>query len=95
MKETGKKFVCRRFLNSRSYNLGRDGRNQLNRNLGLSISLSQTTLTPYDFLLSINALIKLSQNKKNFSDIDHLENRRVRTAGELIQNQPFYFSGYK
>ena len=87
LRETGKNFVCRRFLNSRSYNLGEDGRDQLNKKLGLSISLSQTTLTPYDFLLSINSLVKLYQNKKSFSDIDNLENRKIRTAGELIQNQ--------
>lgn len=85
--ETSKKFICRKFLSPRSYNLGHDGRYQLNSKLGALVSSQQTALTPYDLLLSINSLIKLFQNKKNFDDIDHLENRRVRTSGELIQNQ--------
>lgn len=85
--ETGKKFVCRKFLNPRSYNLGQVGRYQLNHKLGLSIPLHKTTLTPHDLLLAIESLVLLSLSKKNVNDIDNLENRRVRTSGELIQNQ--------
>ena len=85
--ETGRKFICRKFLSPRSYNLGYDGRYQLNSKLGSLVSIKRTTLTPYDLLLSINSLIKLFQNEKNFDDIDNLENRRIRTSGELIQNQ--------
>ena len=85
--ETGKKFVCSKFLNPRSYNLGKVGRYQLNHKLGLSIPINQTTLTPHDLLFAIESLIQVFQNKKIFDDIDHLENRRIRTSGELIQNQ--------
>ena len=81
------KSIYQKFLNPRSYDLGRLGRNQLNHKLGLSISENQTTLTPYDLLWSIDLLIKSFNNKKNFDDIDHLKNRRIRTSGELIQNQ--------
>ena len=38
-------------------------------------------------MLTIDSLIQVFKNKKNCDDIDHLENRRVRTSGELIQNQ--------
>ena len=85
--EAGKEFVYRKFLNPRSYNLGKTGRSQLNHKFGYSIPINRTTLTPHDFLFAIDALIGLFQNEKNFDDIDHLENRRVRTSGELIQNQ--------
>lgn len=85
--ETTKNFFCRKFLNPRSYNLGIVGRDQLNYNLGLSIPSHRTTLTPHDLLMAIESLVQLSLSKKNISDIDNLENRRVRTSGELIQNQ--------
>lgn len=85
--ETNKQFIYHKFLNPRSYNLGKVGRYQLNHKLGLSIPITTTTLTPYDFLLAIKSLVQLSLNKKNVSDIDNLENRRIRTSGELIQNQ--------
>lgn len=85
--ETGNKFICRKFLNPQAYNLGKGGRYQLNNKLGLSIPLNRTTLTPYDLLWAVDSLIKLFNNQKNFDDIDHLQNRRVRTSGEIIQNQ--------
>lgn len=85
--ETGNKFICRKFLNPQSYDLGKGGRYQLNNKLGLSIPLKKTTLTPYDLLWAVDSLIKLFNNQKVFDDIDHLQNRRVRTSGELIQNQ--------
>ena len=85
--ETGNKLICRKFLNPQAYDLGKGGRYQLNNKLGLSIPLNKTTLTPYDLLWAVDSLIKLFNNQKNFDDIDHLQNRRVRTSGELIQNQ--------
>ena len=85
--ETSSKLICRKFLNPQSYDLGRSGRYQLNSKLGLSIPLNRTTLTPYDLLWTVDSLIQLFNNKKNFDDIDHLQNRRVRTSGELVQNQ--------
>lgn len=85
--ENRRKLIYYKFLNARSYYLGKVGRKQLNNKFGLSISTNQTTLTPYDILLTIDSLIQVFKNKKNCDDIDHLENRRVRTSGELIQNQ--------
>nr|ARS45014.1 RNA polymerase b-subunit [Ostreobium sp. HV05007bc] len=85
--ETSSRLICRKFLNPQSYDLGKGGRHQLNNKLGLSIPLNRTTLTPYDLLWSVDSLIQLFNNQKNFDDIDHLKNRRIRTSGELIQNQ--------
>ena len=85
--ETSSKLICRKFLNPQSYDLGRGGRHQLNSKLGLSIPLNRTTLTPYDLLWTVDSLIQLFNNQKNFDDIDHLQNRRIRTSGELVQNQ--------
>lgn len=85
--ENSNKIICRRFLNPQSYNLGKGGRYQINNKLGLSIPIEKTTLTPYDLLWAVDSLIKLSNNKEILDDIDHLKNRRVKTSGELIQNQ--------
>lgn len=85
--ETYKKLICRKFLNPQSYNLGKIGRYQVNNRIGLSVPINKTTLTPYDLLWAVDSLIELFNNKKNSDDIDHLQNRRVRTSGELIQNQ--------
>ena len=85
--ETSSKLIRRKFLNPQSYDLGRGGRYQLNSKLGLSVPLNRTTLTPYDLLWTVDSLIQLFNNQKNFDDIDHLQNRRIRTSGELVQNQ--------
>lgn len=85
--KTRKKLIINKFLNPRSYYLGEIGRQQINQKLGVSIPNNQTTLTPYDILFIVDTLIQVLKNKKNFDDIDHLQNRRIRTSGELIQNQ--------
>ena len=85
--KTKKKLIINKFLNPRSYYLGEIGRQQLNQKLGISIPNNQKTLTPYDILFIVDILIQVLKNKKNFDDIDHLQNRRIRTSGELIQNQ--------
>ena len=62
--ENRRKLICYKFLNARSYYLGKVGRKQLNNKFGLSISTNQTTLTPYDILLTIDSLIQVFKNKK-------------------------------
>jgi DNA-directed RNA polymerase subunit beta len=83
----GKNYIFRKFFNIRTYDLGLTGRINLNKKLGMSVSVSQTTLTSQDILFACNYLINLKYNIGNIDDIDHLKNRRVRTSGELIQNQ--------
>nr|ALO21353.1 beta subunit of RNA polymerase [Chlorogonium capillatum] len=85
--ELGRKWLYNRFLNPRSYDLGKHGRQSFNRKLGLNISNSQTTLTGLDVLYATDYLIKVEKGLAKIDDIDHLKNRRVRTSGELIQIQ--------
>jgi DNA-directed RNA polymerase subunit beta len=85
--QQGRKWIYNKFLNPRNYDLGKEGRNSLNRKLGLKVSLSQTTLTPKDLLYGTDYLLKIEKGQKNIDDIDHLMNRKIRTAGELIQMQ--------
>jgi DNA-directed RNA polymerase subunit beta len=75
------------FFNPRRYNLGRIGRYKLNKRLGLSIPQSHRALTHEDFIEIIRHIIIINNGKENPDDIDNLGNRRVRTAGHLIQNQ--------
>ena len=85
--EQGRKWVFNKFMNPRTYDLGKVGRINFNRKLNLDISLNITTLTPQDFLAATNHLILVSKGLRGLDDIDHLKNRRIRTSGELIQMQ--------
>lgn len=82
-----KKFFFRKFFSHRTYDLGCSGRNQLNKKFGSSISPDTYVLTPDDLVCAVDHLIRLEQGIGVVDDIDHLKNRRVRTSGELIQNQ--------
>jgi DNA-directed RNA polymerase subunit beta len=84
--------IMRLFFDPKRYNLGRVGRYKLNRKLGLGTSaeeLDVVTLMKEDVIAALKYLIKLKLGDENASidDIDHLGNRRVRSVGELIQNQ--------
>ena len=77
-----------RFFDPKRYDLGEVGRHKINKKLGLKIPSSFRVLSPQDILASIDYLINLKdQNIGIFDDIDHLGNRRVRSVGELLQNQ--------
>jgi len=84
--------IMRLFFDPKRYNLGRVGRYKLNRKLGEEItdeSISTVTLKKEDVIGAIKYLIRLKQGDDSayIDDIDHLGNRRVRSVGELIQNQ--------
>lgn len=84
--------IMRLFFDSKRYNLGRVGRYKLNRKLGIEVtdeSLSTVTLTKEDVIGALKYLIRLKtgDTEAYVDDIDHLANRRVRSVGELIQNQ--------
>lgn len=85
--ELGKKFLLKRFSNPRSYDLGLLGRLRLNKEFGLSLPLDYRQLTAEDILHSIEHLISVSQGVRSLDDIDHLKNRRIRSAGDLLQVQ--------
>nr|AYQ94887.1 beta subunit of RNA polymerase protein a [Microspora sp. UTEX LB472] len=85
--ELGRKWLFKKFMNPRTYDMGKQGRISFNKKLGLDFSLNQTTLTAQDLLFATDSLLKLEKGLKKTDDIDHLKNRRVRTSGELIQIQ--------
>jgi DNA-directed RNA polymerase subunit beta len=75
------------FLNPQKYDFSRVGRLKLNTKLGLSSALSDKILRPQDIHAVIAFLLKLRRNPTEVDDIDHLGNRRVRSVGELLENQ--------
>nr|YP_009257535.1 RNA polymerase beta subunit [Coeloseira compressa]ANH09618.1 RNA polymerase beta subunit [Coeloseira compressa] len=83
-----KQMLYSRFFDPKRYDLGEVGRHKINQKLGLKIPKNFKVLSPQDIVLSIDYLINLKvQNIGTFDDIDHLGNRRVRSVGELLQNQ--------
>nr|YP_009238227.1 RNA polymerase beta subunit [Chlorotetraedron incus]AMO01105.1 RNA polymerase beta subunit [Chlorotetraedron incus] len=87
MYELGRKWFFKKFMNPRTYDLGKRGRLAMNQKLGLTISPQQTTLTAQDLLYATDYLMKVEKGLYEIDDIDHLKNRRVRSSGELIQVQ--------
>ncbi len=83
----GQQLLDSRFFDPKRYDLGRVGRHKLNRKLRLSIPDTVRVLTPLDILSAIDYLINLEFDTGMVDDIDHLGNRRVRSVGELLQNQ--------
>ncbi|MCP5492704.1 MAG: DNA-directed RNA polymerase subunit beta [Chlamydiales bacterium] len=84
--------IMRLFFDPKRYNLGKVGRYKLARKLGAEITddtFNQVTLRKEDIVDALKYLIRLRKGDENVSvdDIDHLGNRRVRSVGELVQNQ--------
>ena len=76
------------FFNPDRYSLSRVGRLKLNHKLGIADEELDTTVLKYqDILRIIRYLINLKNGFGEADDIDNLGNRRVRTVGELIENQ--------
>jgi DNA-directed RNA polymerase subunit beta len=76
-----------RFFDPKRYDLGRVGRYKLNKKLRLNVPDSTRVLTSDDILAAVDYLINLEFDMGQIDDIDHLGNRRVRSVGELLQNQ--------
>jgi len=85
--ENAKKLINTLFFNPQHYDLGKVGRYKLNKRLGLNIDLKERALTQEDLVEIIRHIIMVNNGKDTPDDIDHLGNRRVRTVGELVQNQ--------
>ncbi|MCP5509962.1 MAG: DNA-directed RNA polymerase subunit beta [Chlamydiales bacterium] len=84
--------IMRLFFDPKRYNLGRVGRYKLARKLGMQLSdeaFNQVTLRKEDIVDALKYLIRLRNEDETafVDDIDHLGNRRVRSVGELVQNQ--------
>ncbi|NLA57094.1 MAG: DNA-directed RNA polymerase subunit beta, partial [Corynebacterium humireducens] len=85
--ENAREYVHTLFFDPRRYNLGRVGRYKMNRKLGLEIPEEMRLLTKEDLVSIIRGIIDLRNPERMDDDIDHLGNRRVRSVGELLQNQ--------
>ena len=83
----GQQLLDSRFFDPKRYDLGRVGRYKINKKLRLSVPDTMRVLTPQDILAAIDYLINLEFDVGSTDDIDHLGNRRVRSVGELLQNQ--------
>ncbi len=96
-RESAQTLLDNLFFNPKRYDLAKVGRYKLNKKLGLSLPTDAGTLTEDDIVSTIEYVVKLHQaggvsfveNDVVFEvdDIDHFGNRRLRTVGELIQNQ--------
>ena len=85
--EAAEALVERMFFNEKRYNLGVVGRHKLNSRLELNIDLDKHVLTKEDIVAIIKKVIDIVKDKDVVDDIDHLANRRIRTVGELLQEQ--------
>ncbi len=84
--EASKKHLETLFFDDSRYNLSRVGRMKLNDKLGLKYDLSDTVLHHDDIFATLHYLMSLNDSGI-IDDIDHLGNRRVRSVGELLENQ--------
>jgi len=75
------------FFDSERYDLAAVGRVKMNMRLSLDAEDTQRTLRKEDIIACIKALVDLRDGRGTVDDIDHLGNRRVRSVGELMENQ--------
>ena len=87
--ENAKKLLQNMFFNPEHYDLGLVGRYKLNRRLGLQPQAEGEgrALTREDMAEIVRHILMVNNGQDHHDDIDHLGNRRIRTVGELIQNQ--------
>ncbi len=99
-REAAQTLLDNMYFNAKRYDLAKVGRYKANKKLGLSTDLMQGTLTLDDIASTIRYIVALHAGESEFpsradgspvrvevDDIDHFGNRRLRTVGELIQNQ--------
>jgi DNA-directed RNA polymerase subunit beta len=75
------------FFDSERYDLSTVGRVKMNMRLALDAEDTERTLRKEDIVSCIKALVELRDGQGDIDDIDHLGNRRVRSVGELMENQ--------
>jgi DNA-directed RNA polymerase subunit beta len=97
-RESAQALLENLYFNAKRYDLAKVGRYKVNKKLGLGLPITQGTLTEEDIVATIEYLVKLHVGEDEMrvgdsvipvetDDIDHFGNRRLRTVGELIQNQ--------
>ncbi|MCA9464589.1 MAG: DNA-directed RNA polymerase subunit beta [Nitrospira sp.] len=85
--ESAKLLFENLFLNPKRYDLSPVGRLKMNKRFKLDLPLEQRTLSAQDIVEVVRCLVDLKAGKGEVDDIDHLGNRRVRSVGELLENQ--------
>ena len=97
--EAGENLLNNLYFNPKRYDLAKVGRYKINKKLGLHLPVDESLLTVDDIAATIEYLVLLHEGQAEFNptgervvaletdDIDHFGNRRLRTVGELIQNQ--------
>ena len=85
--EIAKEIFNNLFFTSERYDLSDVGRVKLNNKLNLKCSDTVTILRNDDVIAIIKHMLELRDGKGEVDDIDHLGNRRVRSVGELVENQ--------
>ncbi|MFO8078982.1 MAG: DNA-directed RNA polymerase subunit beta [Armatimonadota bacterium] len=75
------------FFDVKRYDLSRVGRYKINRKLGVNVDPELRTLTREDVVAMVRYLLGLPRDEGDVDDIDHLQNKRVRAVGELLQSQ--------
>ena len=96
-KEAAQNLIENLYFNPKRYDLAKVGRFKVNKKLGLELDLNRGLLTIEDIVGTIKYLVALHRGdalmeygkevRVETDDIDHFGNRRLRTVGELIQNQ--------
>jgi DNA-directed RNA polymerase subunit beta len=96
-KEAAQNLIENLYFNAKRYDLAKVGRFKVNKKLGLNLELSSSILTISDIVATLRYLVALHRGdllmeygrevRVEKDDIDHFGNRRLRTVGELIQNQ--------
>ena len=85
--ENARNLLDTLFFGERRYDLGRVGRYKVNKRLALADQPQQRTLRGADIIELVRKMVEINNGVGRPDDIDHLGNRRVRSVGELIQNQ--------
>ncbi|MEV4104953.1 DNA-directed RNA polymerase subunit beta, partial [Nonomuraea sp. NPDC049649] len=93
-KESAQTLLENLYFNPKRYDLAKVGRYKINKKLGVTADITTGTLTEEDIVAMIEYLVRLHAGETSMGDavvevddIDHLGNRRIRSVGELIQNQ--------
>src|SRR6187455_10567 len=86
-RETADALFYGLFFDPERYDLSAVGRVKLNMRLGLDADDTVTTLRREDIIAVVQELVNLKDGKGEIDDIDNLANRRVRSVGELLENQ--------
>jgi len=85
--ESVNEVFTRTFLDPRRYSLGRVGRFQINKELGLDGDWETEVLRLEDIVGTMKYLLRLNREKKEIKSLDHLSCRRVRRVGDLLSEQ--------